>query len=88
MRFMPEEAGFFDSQELNDYFYSKPWYYGRILPEDFSSDVFNKYELANITLLDGYERAFDPNGYQPHQIRREAKLSGKSLAAGFFYDSP
>ena len=54
----------FDSQELNDYFYSKPWYYGRILPEDFSSDVFNKYELANITLLDGYERALDPNGYQ------------------------
>ncbi len=54
----------FDSQELNDYFYSKPWYYGRILPEDFSSDVFNKYELANITLLDGYERALAPNGYQ------------------------
>ena len=54
----------FDSQELNDYFYSKTWYYGRILPEDFSSDVFNKYELANITLLDGYERALDPNGYQ------------------------
>ena len=54
----------FDSQELNDYFYSKPWYYGRILPEDFSFDVFNKYELANITLLDGYERALDPNGYQ------------------------
>lgn len=56
----------FDSEELNDYFYSKPWYYGRIFPEDFSSDVFNKYELANITLLDGYEHALDPNGYQPY----------------------
>ena len=42
-------------------FYTVTWY---TMPEDFSSDVFNKYELANITLLDGYERALDPNGYQ------------------------
>lgn len=54
----------FDSQELLEYFTTKPWYYGRILPSDFSPDVFNKYESANVTLLDGYEHALDPNGYQ------------------------
>lgn len=54
----------FKSQELTDYFAGKPWYYGRISPETFSSDVFNKFETANIALLDKYEHARDANGYQ------------------------
>ena len=54
----------FVSQELMDYFCSKPWYYGRISPSDFSPEVFNKYETANIDLLNRYEHAIDPDGYQ------------------------
>lgn len=54
----------FQSGELQDYFDSKPWYYGRISPESFTSDVFNKYEAANVQLLDEYEHALNATGYQ------------------------
>ena len=54
----------FQSGELQDYFDSKPWYYGRISPESFSPEVFNKYETANVELLNNYEHTLNPNGYQ------------------------
>ena len=54
----------FQSQELRDYFGSKPWYYPTVPASAFSDQVFNAYEMANIALLKKYEYAIDPNGYQ------------------------
>ncbi|MDD6615064.1 MAG: YARHG domain-containing protein [Lachnospiraceae bacterium] len=54
----------FDSKELRDYFNSQSWYFGWVEPEEFSSAVFNEYELANIELLKKYEYQYAPGGYQ------------------------
>ncbi|MDY3918096.1 MAG: YARHG domain-containing protein [Candidatus Limivivens sp.] len=54
----------FQSQELKDYFEEKSWYYGRISPESFSDEIFNKYELENIRVLTEWEYYLDPKGYQ------------------------
>lgn len=54
----------FDSKELRDYFNSCSWYCGWVEPEEFSDQVFNVYELANIKLLRDYEYAYAPGGYQ------------------------
>jgi len=53
----------FVADELDEYFNTKPWYYGRIEPDEFSPDVFNKYEAANVELLDEYEHFLNPEGY-------------------------
>lgn len=53
----------FYSQELTDYFETKSWYVGSILPEEFSSSVFNNYETANIELLSNTEKAIQSGGY-------------------------
>ena len=52
--------------------------------EDFSSDVFNKYELANITCWMDTNGRWIPTAISS-LIRREACCQEKSLAAGFFY---
>lgn len=54
----------FQSQELRNYFESKYWYYGTLTSDQFSSEIFNEYEKANIELLKRYEYAASPNGYQ------------------------
>ena len=54
----------FNSQELKDYFGSKPWYHGTIPSDYFSSSVFNACEMANVELLKRYEYSINPNGYQ------------------------
>lgn len=54
----------FESQELIDYFSSKSWYYGTVSSEEFSSDVFNKYETANIEALKNREFSLNSAGYQ------------------------
>ena len=41
----------FDSKELRQYFKSKSWYKAEISADDFSTDVFNKYEKANAQFL-------------------------------------
>lgn len=55
----------FDTQELQDYFGSKSWYEGSLGKGEFSTSVFNKYEKANVLLLDDVEHELDPNGYKP-----------------------
>ena len=54
----------FQSQELSNYFNSKSWYFGTISPENFSSSVLNKYEVANIEALKNREFSLNPAGYQ------------------------
>ncbi len=54
----------FQSEELRQYFGSKPWYQPTVPADSFSESVFNEFESANITLLKSHEYAIDPNGYQ------------------------
>lgn len=54
----------FQSQELTDYFNSKSWYFGTVSAENFSSGVFNKYEVANIEALQNREFSLNASGYQ------------------------
>ena len=53
----------FTPQELKDYFGSKSWYAGRINLADFTSEMFNQYELYNMKLLNEREKALEPDGY-------------------------
>ena len=45
----------FNDSELQAYFNSKSWYKGTVNPEDFSTSVFNDYEIKNIQLIQSYE---------------------------------
>lgn len=54
----------FQSQELQNYFNSKYWYNGQVDEANFSTDIFNQYESKNIQLLEDYEFAREPGGYQ------------------------
>ncbi|WP_243008959.1 YARHG domain-containing protein [Clostridium sp. AM58-1XD] len=45
----------FQKQELQDYFNSKPWYMGTIEPGNFSEDMLNEFERANVKLIKGME---------------------------------
>lgn len=51
----------FNDEELQAYFNSKNWYKGTIEPNDFSDDMFNKYELANRDLIIKFE---EEQGYR------------------------
>ena len=45
----------FDNSDLQNYFDSQAWYSGTISPSDFSENVLNKYEKANISTIKEYE---------------------------------
>ena len=45
----------FNDSELQAYFNSKSWYKGTVNPENFSTSVFNDYEIKNIQLIQSYE---------------------------------
>ncbi len=45
----------FKDSSLQAYFNSKSWYKGTVEADDFSTSVFNNYELANIDLIKSYE---------------------------------
>ena len=45
----------FNDSELQAYFNGKSWYKGTVTPEDFSTSVFNDYEIKNIQLIQSYE---------------------------------
>lgn len=45
----------FRDSSLRSYFSGKSWYKGTVKADDFSSSVFNKYEIANIKLIQQYE---------------------------------
>ena len=45
----------FVTDYIADYFNSKSWYKGTVNPEDFSTSVFNDYEIQNIELIQSYE---------------------------------
>lgn len=45
----------FDDSQLREYFNSKSWYSGTIMPEDFNERYFNEIEKENIKILSEYE---------------------------------
>ena len=47
----------FKDPKLQDYFDSQFWYRGRIKPEDFSDEVFNDRERANVKLIQRLEQS-------------------------------
>ena len=57
----------FSSQELDNYFGQKEWYYGYIPSEEFSYDQLNEFEIANVSLLEQQEYTLSPAGYMLDQ---------------------
>ena len=53
----------FKTQQIADYFNSKPWYRGTVSAEAFQDSVFNAYERANITLISNYEKKMYGGSY-------------------------
>lgn len=53
----------FVSRELSEYFAEQVWYYGAVSAEDFSENVFNEYERANIQALSQKEKSLKEGGY-------------------------
>lgn len=49
----------FKDETMQAYFNSKSWYQGTIEPEDFTEDILNDVEKANIQLLLDYEANYD-----------------------------
>ena len=45
----------FNAESIQQYFDQQTWYFGTISPEDFSDEVFNEYERANIDFIVAYE---------------------------------
>ena len=45
----------FDSEDLQVYFNSKPWYNGFIASKDFDETLLNEYEIANLDLIRAVE---------------------------------
>lgn len=58
----------FVSGELQNYFNEQYWYYGIYAPEQFSADMLNVYETANVELLS----------------QREAELGTYALDSGYY----
>lgn len=47
----------FVTESIQEYFNQQPWYNGTVEPEDFTDEVFNEYERANIDFIVSYENA-------------------------------
>lgn len=46
----------FATKSIQDYFNRQGWYYGTIDPDDFTSEMFNRYEQANVDFIVAYEK--------------------------------
>lgn len=80
----------FQSEELQEYFDSQPWYYGKIEPGDFSESVFNEYEKANIELLTDKEFELQSGGYvldQPGYDFEDVEAYIYGSGSGFYIAS-
>ena len=46
----------FATKSIQDYFNRQGWYTGTINPDDFTSEMFNRYEQANVDFIVAYEK--------------------------------
>lgn len=47
----------FNNESISEYFMAHTWYKPSVQNADFNDSVFNEYEIANIALLEDYEKA-------------------------------
>ena len=74
----------FESEELQEYFEQKYWYWGSVPVEDFSSESLNSFEQANVMKLEAAEYERSPGGYmldQDYTYRGIGSYSVKQTAA-------
>lgn len=65
----------FVTKSIQDYFNRQGWYYGTINPDDFTSDMFNRYEQANVDFIVAYEK-------KRKEIREQKKAAKKVGISG------
>jgi len=67
----------FVTKSIRDYFNRQSWYRGYIEPENFSTDLFNRYEQANVDFIVSYEnRRSQIRQQQAAQPKKENRLDG------------
>lgn len=68
----------FVTKSIQEYFSRQGWYEGRIEPEDFTSDLFNRYEQANVDFIVAYENRRREVREQKEKEKRERKKAKKT----------
>lgn len=66
---------------LREYFNSQDWYYGYIEPDDFSNDLFNRYEQANVDFIVKYEEKRSAKKEEEERRRRKEKKARREKSA-------
>ena len=72
----------FVTRSIRDYFNSRSWYRGRIEPDDFSTDLFNRYEQANVDFIVSYENRRKEIREQRQEKARSGVKAGISMTGG------
>ena len=72
----------FWSMELQDFFDQKNWYWGSVLPGDFSDELLSETERANAQALQAREYALSPSGYITDQPGYRYADVGSYAASG------
>ncbi len=65
----------FVTKSIQDYFNRQGWYYGTINPDDFTSEMFNRYEQANVDFIVAYEK-------KRKEIREQKKSEKRTGISG------
>mgnify|MGYP002626141192 CR=1 FL=1 len=69
----------FVTRSIREYFNSQGWYHGYIEPEDFSPDLFNRYEQANVDFIVAYEnRRSEIRRQQAEEPQEQPALDGEN----------
>ncbi len=65
----------FATKSIQDYFNRQGWYYGTINPDDFTSEMFNRYEQANVDFIVAYEK-------KRKEVREQKKRTPQNAISG------
>lgn len=74
----------FESEDLNAYFNSQPWYHGYLSADEFDDAVFNGYEKANLDLIKQVESSKPDDGQavlSSDDIFEEFDINGQAVWA-------
>lgn len=66
----------FATKSIQDYFNRQAWYSGTIEPDDFTSEMFNRYEQANVDFIVAYEKK-----RKEYRVQKEEKKKKKETQA-------
>lgn len=77
--FYARRGRIFVTKSIRDYFNRQSWYHGSIEPKDFSTDLFNRYEQANVDFIVAYEnRRSQIRQQQAAQPREQTAIDGEN----------